>query len=165
MRNLMFRIVKGGARREELYDRLYSLGWGETTTNNYGFAPAEGHAPERFQMQLYTELLHLLDGSRATARIVHVLEVSCGRGGGLGHLAQPPAAPRRRWSAWISPRTRSHSARNTMRKWPTWPLCAAMHSHLPFEGASFDLVVNVEASHAYGDDPAFLREIRRVLHS
>ena len=39
---LMSRIVWGGARREELYDRLYSLEWGETTTNNYGFAPAEG---------------------------------------------------------------------------------------------------------------------------
>ncbi len=36
--------------------------------------------------------------------------------------------------------------------------------HLPFKDGSFDLVVNVEASHAYGDDAAFLREVRRVLH-
>ena len=28
---------------------------------------------------------------------------------------------------------------------------------LPFKDGSFDLVVNVEASHAYGDDAAFLR--------
>ena len=36
---------------------------------------------------------------------------------------------------------------------------------LPFPDASFDLVVNVEASHAYRDDAAFLREVRRVLRA
>ena len=51
---------RDGGRREELYDRLYALRWGETTTNNYGFAPAEGVGPERFQIQLYAELLKLL---------------------------------------------------------------------------------------------------------
>ena len=39
LRKLKAWIVRGGARREELYDRLYSLNWGEATTNNYGFAP------------------------------------------------------------------------------------------------------------------------------
>src|SRR4051812_26492119 len=62
-RKLLFRIVTGWARREELYDRLYSLDWGEVTANNYGFAPAEGQGPERFQIQLYAELQKLLDGS------------------------------------------------------------------------------------------------------
>ena len=57
LRKLKSWILRGGARREELYDRLYSLNWGETTTNNYGFAPAEGHQAERFQLQLYSELL------------------------------------------------------------------------------------------------------------
>ena len=42
MHKLLFRIMTGWARREQLYDRLYSLNWGETTTNNYGFAPADG---------------------------------------------------------------------------------------------------------------------------
>ena len=36
--------------------------------------------------------------------------------------------------------------------------------NLPFENEAFDLVVNVEASHAYGNDASFLREVRRVLH-
>ena len=35
---------------------------------------------------------------------------------------------------------------------------------MPFENEAFDLVVNVEASHAYGNDASFLREVRRVLH-
>ncbi len=34
---------------------------------------------------------------------------------------------------------------------------------LPFPEGAFDLVVNVEASHVYRDDRAFLREVRRVL--
>ena len=72
-----------GQRREELYDLLYSLRWGEATTNNYGFAPAETTEPERFQLQLYAELLKLLESPAATAGIERVLEISCGRGGGL----------------------------------------------------------------------------------
>ena len=38
--------------------------WGETTTNNYGFAPAEGDHPQRFQHQMYRELLRLLKAKR-----------------------------------------------------------------------------------------------------
>jgi ubiquinone/menaquinone biosynthesis C-methylase UbiE len=34
---------------------------------------------------------------------------------------------------------------------------------LPFPDGSFDLVINVEASHAYRDDAPFLCEVRRVL--
>ena len=79
-------IITHGRRREELYDLLYSLRWGEATTNNYGFAPAETAAPERFQLQLYAELLKLLGRTRRAAGIERVLEISCGRGGGLRHL-------------------------------------------------------------------------------
>ena len=34
---------------------------------------------------------------------------------------------------------------------------------LSFEGASFDVVINVESSHCNENLPAFLREVRRVL--
>ena len=37
---LLFPFSEGAKRREALYDRLYALHWGDTTTNNYGFAPA-----------------------------------------------------------------------------------------------------------------------------
>ena len=46
---LPIRIVKGTRRREQLDDLLYSLSWGETTTNNYGFAPAEMVARSDFR--------------------------------------------------------------------------------------------------------------------
>ena len=50
--------------RPELYDLMYSLRWGDAVTNNYGFAPAETDKPERFQLQLYAELIKLLAGFR-----------------------------------------------------------------------------------------------------
>jgi SAM-dependent methyltransferase len=79
-------IMSHGRRREDLYDRLYSLRWGEATTNNHGFAPAESTEPERFQLQLYTELLKMLERTPGASGIERVLEISCGRGGGLRHL-------------------------------------------------------------------------------
>jgi methyltransferase family protein len=72
--------------RPELYDILYSLPWGHTVYNNYGFAPAETDAPEQFQIQLYCELTKLLNGSGGQPVAKHMLEISCGRGGGLCHL-------------------------------------------------------------------------------
>lgn len=36
---------------------------------------------------------------------------------------------------------------------------------LPFKESSFDVIVNVEASHGYGDDDGFFHEVWRVLRS
>ncbi len=163
LRKLMAWIVRGGARREELYDRLYSLNWGETTTNNYGFAPAEGHQAERFQLQLYTELLRLLENRHNYRRISSSLEISCGRGGGLGHLARH--LPRQ--AKVIGLDYSAHAIAFCKEHYGALANFAFVRGHalhLPFKDGSFDLVVNVEASHAYGDDAAFLREVRRVLH-
>jgi ubiquinone/menaquinone biosynthesis C-methylase UbiE len=163
LRKLKSRVVRGRAPREELYDRLYSLNWGETTMNNYGFAPAQGLQPERFQLQLYTELLSLLEDRHTYRRVSRALEISCGRGGGLCHLVH--YLPRQAqvigldYSAHAIAFCQEHHA--ALRNF------AFVRGHalnLPFEDRSFDLVVNVEASHAYGDDAAFLREVRRVLH-
>lgn len=162
VRNLLFRMVKRGARREELYDRLYSLRWGETTTNNYGFAPAEGHEPERFQMQLYTELLNLLKERHDPNRTLHVLEISCGRGGGLRHLAR--RLPRQ--ARIIGMDFSARAIAFCKERHATVANLAFVRGHalhLPFKDGSFDVVINVEASHAYGDDAAFLQEVSRIL--
>ena len=158
----MFRIANRNAPREVLYDRLYSLQWGKTTTNNYGFAPARGDEVERFQLQLYAELMDRINEYRNGSCIARVLEISCGRGGGLGYLAR--RLPRQAqvigldFSAHAIGFCKEHYAAQSN-------LCFVRgHAlHLPFKDGSFDLVVSVEASHAYGDDSAFLREVRRVL--
>jgi SAM-dependent methyltransferase len=152
---------KPAASKSARYELLYALPWAEVTTNNYGFAPAPGDHPERFQLQMYAELHKrlLAAGGSAGARL---LEISCGRGGGLRHLV----------ALWdddlfaVGFDLSNHAIR----------FCHAHHGRpgrlafvrgdalrLPFDDSSFDVVVNVEASHAYGDDAALLAEVRRVL--
>ena len=161
-RKLMFMNFKGAARREGLYDRLYSLEWGETTTNNYGFAPASGHQPERFQIQLYIELLKLLNHRFSQGRVAHALEISCGRGGGLEHLARHLPLT----TKIIGLDSSRHAIEFCKKRYAAMTNLSFTRGHalnLPFDDSAFDLVVSVEASHVYGDDMGFLREVRRVL--
>jgi ubiquinone/menaquinone biosynthesis C-methylase UbiE len=161
---LTFWIRSHGTRREGLYDLLYSLRWGEATTNNYGFAPAETGDPERFQLQLYAELLKLLGAPVPRAGIERVLEISCGRGGGLRHVAlRLPGAKQ-----MIGLDFSTHAIRFCRAHYAALPNVRFVRGHalqLPFADGAFDLVINVEASHAYGDEAAFLGEVRRVLRT
>lgn len=161
---LIFWIISHVPRREGLYDLLYSLRWGDATTNNYGFAPAETGDPECFQLQLYSELLKLLGTTVPGAGVERVLEISCGRGGGLGHVAlRLPGAKQ-----LIGLDFSMHAVRYCRTRYTALRNVAFVRGHalqLPFGDGSFDLVINVEASHAYGDDPAFLREVKRVLRT
>ena len=123
---------------------------GETSTNNYGFAPAFGQNPERFQLQMYTELYDLLraSGQPATGR-----------------------TPRNELRTW---RGLSHRVENANTKLRPVGLDFSMNAvafckaryvdpddpffvrgdalHLPFKDGAFDIVVNVEASSADGDE-------------
>jgi ubiquinone/menaquinone biosynthesis C-methylase UbiE len=149
-------------RREHLYDLLYSLRWGEATTNNYGFAPAETEDPERFQLQLYRELLKLLESEGEASRVERVLEISCGRGGGLRHVAASLPARTRIIGLDCS----MHALRFCQRRYAALVNVAFVRAHslrLPFADGTFDLVINVEASNAYRKHPDFLREVGRVL--
>jgi SAM-dependent methyltransferase len=151
-----------GRRRDRLWEIFYGLDWGETTTNNYGYAPAEGEEPERFQLQMYRQHLQALVASGRLGARTDLLEVSCGRGGGLAHLVQtwpvPVSATGLDYSqnALIACRER-HGALDNL----TFVHGTALA--LPFPDQSFDVVVNVEASNDYGDYEGFFREVRRVL--
>ena len=123
----------------------------KTTTNNYGFAPAEGQGPECFQMQLYAELQKLLEGSLELSRSTRVLEISCGRGGGLGQLARGLPAGAQVVGLDFSANAIAFCRRRYAAR-PTCRTSAAMRLQLPFKDESFDVVVSVEASHAYGND-------------
>ncbi len=153
-----------GRLRNQLIERLYGLNWGDVTTNNYGFAPAEGDAPERYQLQMYTELMKLLCASGRLRSHTDLLEVGCGRGGGLVHLV-------RGWPGSLYGIGLDYSA-NALR------FCRRTHGHianlafvrgsalaLPFADESFDMVFEVEASNDFEDYGAFLREAHRVLRS
>lgn len=149
-------------RRPALWNRLYALDWGDTATNNYGFAPANEDHPQRFQREMYRQLLARLEAIKGPTAPLRLLEVSCGRGGGLRAFLD---AGGDRFDA--TGLDVAHSAIEYCRK--------AYGEHdrlhfvqgsalaLPFDDARFDVVLNVEASNDYGDRPRFLAEVARVL--
>ena len=149
-------------RRPALWNRFYALDWGDTTTNNYGFAPAEGQHPQRFQHQMYRELLKRLQEKRALEPQMRLLEVSCGRGGGLNAFLA--AAPDAFDATGLDV---AASAVQFCRR--TYGTSERLHFvegsalDLPFPDGSFDVVLNVEASNDYGDRQGFYREVARVL--
>ena len=150
-----------GKSKSQLYDLLYGMRWGETSTNNYGFAPAFGQNPERFQLQMYTELYDLLraSGQPATGRL---LEISCGRGGGLSHLVEMCKYQVDAVGLDFSMNAVAFcKARYVDPDDPFFVRGDALH--LPFKDGAFDIVLNVEASSAYGDEHAFFQEVHRIL--
>ena len=164
---LVFRRLLRGARndhrkRPALWNRFYAMDWGETTTNNYGFAPAEGDHPQRFQHQMYRELLRRLQDKRPLEPGLALLEVSCGRGGGLNAFVA--AAPDVFKATGLDVAASAIAfCRATYGESDALRFVEGSALDLPFADASFDVVLNVEASNDYGDRPRFFSEVARVL--
>jgi len=130
---------------------------------NYGYMPADGaliplrpeDEPNRTCIQLYDAVTRPAD-----LKGRDVLEVSCGRGGGARFV-----------SSYRSPRLMIGLDRTQ----ESIAFCRRQHAgsglrflcgdalSLPFPDASFDAIVNVEASHCYPDFNRFLAEVRRLL--
>jgi SAM-dependent methyltransferase len=151
------------SRRPTLWNRFYGLKWGETATNNYGFAPAEGEQTERPQHQMYRELLRRLAAVRPLTNGLALLEVSCGRGGGL--VAFLDAAPTATFDATglDVAQTAIHYCHSRYAERRDVRFVQGNALDLPFPAHSFDVVLNVEASNDYGDRALFFREVARVL--
>lgn len=149
------------SRRPALWNRFYEIDWGDTTTNNYGFAPAEGVHPQRFQHQMYLELLDRLRERRAIRPGMKLLEVSCGRAGGLNALLSQ--APEIDATGLDVADSAIAFCRRTYGQSDRLRFVAGSALALPFPDSSFDVVLNVEASNDYGDRALFFREAARVL--
>ena len=89
-----------------------------------------------------------------------LLEVGCGRGGGADYVARK-LDPRRVVAVDLSPRAVALCRQRFTH--PRLSFEVGDAERLPFDGASFDVVLNVESSHCYGRFDAFLGEVRRVL--
>jgi ubiquinone/menaquinone biosynthesis C-methylase UbiE len=149
------------SQRPALWNRFYALDWGDTTTNNYGFSPAEGSHPQRFQHQMYRELLARLRADRPVGAGTRLLEVSCGRGGGLNALLSE--APEIDATGLDVAESAIRFCRRTYGENDRLRFVHGSALDLPFPDASFDVVLNVEASNDYGDRRLFFREAARVL--
>jgi SAM-dependent methyltransferase len=146
-----------------VYDGAYGLPqWQEISTFNYGYAPcddsvAEVWPNEPHQIQLYAELAKAVQAASHAREPGRLLEVCCGRGGGLAYL-----------HATLSPRAtigidRSLTALRHHRNGNAAIARLQGHAlHLPLPEGSIDLALNVEALADLPKLP-FLAEISRVL--
>ncbi len=135
----------------------------EWTFMNYGFVPENGQKlplePADEENRYCIQLYHYV-ATQVEIGGQDVLEVSSGRGGGASYIFRYLKP----WSMTgidFSPNAvefcrRCHSAEGLSFQ-------VGDAENLPFEGDSFDAVVNVEASHCYGSMSAFLGEVARVL--
>ena len=135
----------------------------ELTFLNYGYQGAETpllpprEESDRYSIQLYREVARAIPGNPSEMRF---LEVGCGRGGGLAHLA-----------TWLRP---EHMIGVDICE-PAIEFCRRKHpgknisflhgaaSCLPVDGGEIDAILNIESSHRYPDMNRFLREVRRVM--
>lgn len=151
-----------------IWRRIYnilSLFWRDSDWRfmNYGFVP-EGEAfplnaadePERAFIGLYQQAL---DGLPVVGK--RVLEVGSGRGGGSRYIARY-YAPGSIVGVDYSPET-VRRARRLNADTPAVVFETGDAEKLPFADGSFDIVVNIESSHCYGDVAAFAGEASRVL--
>jgi ubiquinone/menaquinone biosynthesis C-methylase UbiE len=116
---------------------------------------SQADEPNRGCIQLY----HYV-ATQAEMHGARVLEVSCGHGGGASYLTRT-LRPAEYFGLDLNPegirfcRERHQINRLTFIQGDA--------GRLPFEDASFDVVLNVEASHCYPSFSRFLSEVRRVL--
>ena len=130
---------------------------------NYAFDPADGpridleieDEPNRGCIQLYHHVASQVDLNGK-----HVLEVSSGHGGGAAWIARHLGP-----SSYIGMDLNPEGVRfcQQQHQVPGLKFVRGDAQALPFRDASFDAVINVEASHCYPDFSLFLKECARVL--
>jgi len=133
----------------------------EFTVLNYGFSSEPEDSvlprdePEFYCLRLYEHTLR--DTPLAST---DVLEVSCGRGGGASFVARTYRPSRLVGVDLSSENVRLAS--NRARE-PGLEFRVGRAERLEFGDASFDVVLNIEASHLYDDRTRFFDEAFRVL--
>ena len=131
------------------------LKYGFETEPAMGLALAPEDEPNRACTQLYQHV-----GSQAPLAGKHVLEVSCGHGGGAAHLART-----QRPSTYTGVDLNPHGIRFCQERHAEDGLTFIRGDaeNLPFAAETVDVVINIEASHCYSSFPDFLVEVARVL--
>jgi ubiquinone/menaquinone biosynthesis C-methylase UbiE len=147
-----------------LLSELYTAIFGELRFMNYGYlAPGREPNPEEGAEACQINMVHhaVTGGGRIAVQGLRVLEVGCGRGGGAAWMARTLDVAS--VTAIDFSEQNIAACRQQFGDVPRLHFAVGDAERLPFEEASFDLVVNVESSHCYPDYPAFLAEAHRVL--
>jgi ubiquinone/menaquinone biosynthesis C-methylase UbiE/uncharacterized protein YbaR (Trm112 family) len=133
-----------------------------STFNNWGYAPLERESDEpdaRRANALFIRLLsEVVKGCDLAAK--KILEVSCGRGGNVSELCKG-YGPNRVAGLDLTESNIAFCAANN--RYAEASFVAGDAERLPFLGAAFDVVLNIESSHLYPNIDEFYRETWRVL--
>jgi SAM-dependent methyltransferase len=131
---------------------------------NYGYADPEQKIdlhpkdePHRYSIQLYHHMTESID-----FRNKAVVEVGCGRGGGLSYIAK-------RWAPGsaigIDLCKKAVRFCNNHYQLRRFSFLHGDAQNLPLENKSCDIVINVESSHRYENFERFCSEVHRVLRN
>ena len=155
VRSMLWRLWYPFVTRRLRGEEVLFLNYGFETEPPLGLPLSPADEPSRACIQLYHQV-----GSQVELAGKHVLEISCGHGGGASYLART-LRPATYTGIDLNP----HGIR----------LCEQRHKveglaffrgdaeALPFASETVDVVINIEASHCYGRFPQFLAEVARVL--
>jgi SAM-dependent methyltransferase len=147
-------------KHREYYDRAAEA-VPQFTVLNYGFTSDPENSviaakePEFYCLRLYE---HAVRDTPLAGR--DVLEVSCGRGGGANFVSRA-FEPQRYLGVDLSEENVGLARARAARSGLTFDVGNAEQLDLPEE--SFDVVINIEASHLYDDRGRFFAEVLRVL--
>jgi SAM-dependent methyltransferase len=147
-------------KHREYYDRAAEA-VPQFTVLNYGFTSDPENSviaakePEFYCLRLYE---HAVRDTPLAGR--DVLEVSCGRGGGANFVSRT-FEPQRYLGVDLSEENVGLARARAARSGLTFDVGNAEQLDLPEE--SFDVVINIEASHLYDDRGRFFAEVLRVL--
>lgn len=138
---------------------------GTWTFMNYGWLPPEGAPPIPLEAGDEPDRCFIGQYHRLAAALPvaggRVLEVGSGRGGGASYVARafnPADMVGVDFSgAAVTLARRLHA------QVPNLTFIEGDAEALPFPDGSFDVVLNVESSHCYGNMAAFVAEVERVL--
>src|SRR5688500_12316144 len=147
-----------GTRHSEYYDRAADV-VPQFTVLNYGFSSdpensvIAANEPEFYCLRLYEHTVRQtpLDGR-------DVLEVSCGRGGGANFVSRT-FNPRRYVGVDLSQENIKLAHDRAARDGLTFAIGNA--ERLDLSDGSFDVVINIEASHLYDNRGRFFTEVAR----
>lgn len=118
---------------------------------NYGFYPSDLNYSEKYCIQLYKEVIKNIKFDK----ISNILEIGCGRGGGLEFLYKEYYDISQYWYGIDLHPPKTSKASNIQ-----YIKMDAMK--LKFD-TKFDLIINIESSHCYQDEKIFFQNVKKHL--
>lgn len=135
---------------------------GDVTFMNYGYAKKDHKIKlnEQDKKNRYSAQLYDFVATGVDIKGKDVLEVGCGRGGGISYI-QRYLTPKSVTGLDLNRKAIEFCKRNYANQ--SINFVQGNAEELPFEDNSFDVVINVESSHRYNQMEKFLNEVYRVL--